>query len=67
MHDNNGLEDTHAPIGEGNIDYSLIVDAVSKMKNPPIITLEPHSEDHLWRTLKGFEQTGLLQFLHALK
>ncbi|MDY6970308.1 MAG: TIM barrel protein [Spirochaetota bacterium] len=67
LHDNNGYEDTHAPIGHGNIDYSVIVEVVSKMKRPSIITLEPHSQEDLWRTLKGFEQIGLDQLLNPLK
>ncbi len=60
LHDNDGTRDGHLPIGSGSIRFDMVRDFIAKMKEKPIITLEPHSEDDIWRTLDGFVSTGLL-------
>jgi hypothetical protein len=54
LHDNDGTRDHHLPIGSGSIRFGLVRDFIAKMKEKPIITLEPHSEEDIWRTLDGF-------------
>ncbi|MFH0974416.1 MAG: sugar phosphate isomerase/epimerase [Spirochaetota bacterium] len=63
LHDNNGINDTHSPIGTGNIDFNKIKAFISKANPKPVITLEPHSEEDLWKTLEGFHEKGLLESL----
>ncbi|MDY6933362.1 MAG: TIM barrel protein [Spirochaetota bacterium] len=60
LHDNDGSKDAHDPIGKGNIDFTMIVDFIDQMKQPPIITLEPHTEEDLWSTLEGATRIALL-------
>jgi len=33
---------------------------MSKMEHAPSVTLEPHNEDDLWKTIKGFRDAGFL-------
>jgi sugar phosphate isomerase/epimerase len=58
LHDNDRTNDTHSPIGTGNIDFNKIRTFISKMNTKPVITLEPHTEEDLWKTLDGFRDAG---------
>lgn len=40
LHDNNGKEDTHAPIGVGTIDFKKVMAVVKKSRIVPIIEVE---------------------------
>ncbi|MCD6530027.1 sugar phosphate isomerase/epimerase [Candidatus Bathyarchaeota archaeon] len=53
LHDNDGVSDSHLPLGEGGIDYSSILDSLKRARNPPILTLECHS-------IRGLEKDMLL-------
>lgn len=64
LHDNDGKSDTHSPIGTGNIDLDIIRKFISQSNPKPLITLEPHSLEDLWKTLEGFHNAG---FPEALK
>ncbi|UCD84917.1 MAG: sugar phosphate isomerase/epimerase, partial [Deltaproteobacteria bacterium] len=55
LHDNHGNEDEHLPIGEGDIDFDEFFSELNKFTRPPILTLEPHSEKLLWRSLEGLK------------
>jgi sugar phosphate isomerase/epimerase len=59
LHDNNGKGDAHKPIGEGTIDFSLIAKYITRAPTIPLITLEPHSVEDIWRTVDGFCKKGL--------
>ena len=59
IHDNNGLLDEHLPIGEGNFPFQAFFEMIHQEKLDPIITLEPHSEKNLWRTLENIEALDL--------
>jgi sugar phosphate isomerase/epimerase len=37
LHDNNGVEDSHSPVGTGNIDFDAVMDAVRRDGATPII------------------------------
>ena len=61
LHDNDGTGDHHLPIGAGNVDFSRVSRFIREMDREPLITLEPHREEHLRDTLRGFAAAGLLQ------
>ena len=63
LHDNDGAGDQHRPIGSGIIDFDLVGNFIASMKTRPLITLEPHKEEDIWKTLKGFSSTGLLEII----
>ncbi|HQP50433.1 MAG TPA: TIM barrel protein [Spirochaetota bacterium] len=63
LHDNDGTGDQHRPIGSGTIDFGLVGNFIASMKSRPLITLEPHREEDIWKTLKGFSSTGLFEII----
>ena len=40
LHDNDGTEDTHSPVGAGTIDFVAVMDAVRRNRVTPIIEVE---------------------------
>ncbi len=54
LHDNGGGRDAHGPIGSGSIDFDYLRDFIASMRRKPLITLEPHREEHIWETLEGY-------------
>lgn len=67
LHDNDGSGDQHRPIGSGAIDFELVGMFIASMKSRPLVTLEPHAEDDIWKTLKGLASTGLLDIIKDKK
>ncbi|HRT27614.1 MAG TPA: TIM barrel protein, partial [Syntrophales bacterium] len=59
LHDNSGVADEHLPVGDGNFPFARLFSTVEEMKVRPIITLEPHTEENFWKTLKNLETIGL--------
>jgi sugar phosphate isomerase/epimerase len=56
LHDNLGTQDDHLALGEGQIDFRLLLKHVKgKKSDPPIITIEPHREEDLWPSLEYLE------------
>lgn len=53
LHDNDGTRDTHFPIGQGTIDFTGLFNFLEGVNRDPLVTLEPHSEEHLAETLSG--------------
>lgn len=51
LHDNNGEEDSHFAIGEGNVDFKALFQRMEKKNIRPVMTLEPHEEETLWQSL----------------
>ncbi len=51
LHDNNGNEDSHSPVGKGTIDFHLLFKFLNTKELFPILTVEPHREDHFFETL----------------
>ncbi len=62
LHDNNGLTDEHLPVGHGTIDFKGLFDFLNKQKPQLIMTLEPHSEEHLWQTLENLSGMELPEY-----
>lgn len=46
VHDNRGRRDDHLPVGEGSIDFRGVLQAVADAGTPPVLTVEPHREEH---------------------
>jgi len=53
LHDNDGTRDAHLPIGRGEIDFRGLFAFLRERNRDPLITLEPHAEEHLPETLAG--------------
>jgi sugar phosphate isomerase/epimerase len=62
LHDNFGKTDEHLPVGEGNFPFHDLFTMI-KNNRKPVITLEPHNETHLWKTLENLEKSKLLEIL----
>lgn len=57
LHDNRGRVDEHMAIGQGSIDFEAFLITLKALKsNPPLITLEPHTEGDLWPSLDYLEK-----------
>lgn len=56
LHDNEGTQDEHLGLGQGNIDFPTFFRNLARLKKePPIITLEPHREEDLEPSLGHLE------------
>jgi sugar phosphate isomerase/epimerase len=51
IHDNRGLRDDHAPLGEGNIDFPLFFSLMKRCAPAAAWTIEAHSREKLERAL----------------
>ncbi|MDD5724279.1 MAG: sugar phosphate isomerase/epimerase [Syntrophales bacterium] len=60
LHDNHGSADEHLPVGEGTFPFRRFFELLKKKGARPIITLEPHTQKDLWRTLENIRRMGLL-------
>lgn len=59
LHDNDGKGDAHLAVGEGVFDFPELFDYLHDRNLSPLITLEPHSEQDLWQSLKNIEKMNL--------
>jgi sugar phosphate isomerase/epimerase len=55
LHDNDGQGDTHAPIGSGNFPFDQLFRYLRDQGMNPLLTLEPHEEPSLWKSLENLE------------
>jgi len=62
LHDNDGTTDAHAPIGDGTFPFYDFFNILTKRDIRPIITLEPHTEEALGRTLENIKEMRLLDY-----
>jgi sugar phosphate isomerase/epimerase len=53
LHDNDGSFDAHFPVGSGTIDFDYLFRFLSEKKISPLLTMEPHTVEHLYGTLAG--------------
>ncbi len=51
IHDNRGIRDDHLPVGEGSINFRGILLAAVDAGARPILTVEPHREEHFHRSV----------------
>lgn len=55
LHDNSGRRDDHDPIGSGSVPFPALFAYLVEKGLRPVITLEPHAEASLWRSLEALE------------
>jgi sugar phosphate isomerase/epimerase len=53
LHDNDGEADTHWAIGAGNVDFEGLFQRMRNNGLKPTLTLEPHEEETLWKSLSS--------------
>ncbi len=53
LHDNDGSFDTHSPVGSGTIDFDHLFYFLGEKKISPVLTMEPHTVEHMYETLAG--------------
>jgi sugar phosphate isomerase/epimerase len=59
LHDNHGVLDEHLPVGEGNFPFEEFFEMLRERELNPIVTLESHTEKHLWRMLENIKTMNL--------
>jgi sugar phosphate isomerase/epimerase len=64
LHDNDGSTDAHAPVGEGTFPFHEFLKILTEKGIRPILTLEPHTEETLWRTLTNIKEMRLLDYFN---
>lgn len=60
LHDNDGKSDAHIAIGRGVFPFQELIGHLRENGLDPLVTLEPHSRDDLWQSLKAITAMGLL-------
>jgi sugar phosphate isomerase/epimerase len=60
IHDNGGTGDDHLPVGEGNFPFTAFFAMLGKLNLSPLVTVESHSEEDLWKMLQNIKTMGLL-------
>ena len=60
IHDNTGKSDDHAPVGEGSFPFRNLFSMLHERNLCPIVTVEAHSEEDLWKMLQNIKTMGLL-------
>lgn len=55
LHDNDGSHDSHLPVGHGTVDFDFLFRFLSSARKIPLLTVEPHCEEHLPETLKALK------------
>ena len=53
LHDNDGSCDAHDPIGSGTVPFGELFQYLRHQNMRPVVTLEPHEEATLWRSLEN--------------
>ncbi|MGC9196656.1 MAG: sugar phosphate isomerase/epimerase family protein [Syntrophobacteraceae bacterium] len=53
LHDNDSSLDAHLPVGSGTIDFDLLFGFLLERGICPLLTIEPHTVEHLYETLAG--------------
>lgn len=61
LHDNHGRFDEHLPVGCGKFPFTELFQTLHDNRIRPLITLEAHAEEDLWRSLDNIEKMGILK------
>lgn len=61
LHDNHGDRDDHLAIGEGRFDFIGLFNFLEANSLDPLITLEPHDEETLWKCLENLDRMGIMK------
>jgi sugar phosphate isomerase/epimerase len=59
LHDNDGAGDHHLALGLGTFDFDRLFSFLDQKNIQPVLTLEPHSEKDLWKSLSYIQKTSL--------
>jgi sugar phosphate isomerase/epimerase len=65
LHDNNGGRDEHLAVGSGSFRFGELFDFLRENGTRPLVTLEPHTREDLWLSLKNIGQQDLLRGILA--
>jgi sugar phosphate isomerase/epimerase len=55
LHDNDGTQDQHMPVGEGGFDFKALCCQVEARGLDPVVVLEHHSREETVRSLQNFQ------------
>lgn len=58
VHDNDGSDDAHWPVGQGQIDFEALFRRLRQKGCTPLLTLEPHRREHVEETLIGLSRVS---------
>lgn len=58
LHDNDSSFDSHLPVGNGTVDFDRLFGFLIEKKISPLLTVEPHTVEHLYETLAGLARTA---------
>ena len=58
LHDNDKSLDSHSPIGSGTFDFDYLFDFMREKKISPVLTLEPHTVEHMVESVGRLAQTA---------
>lgn len=53
LHDNDGSQDAHFPPGTGTVDFVGLFRKLMNHKTYPLLTIEPHREDHFYESVRN--------------
>lgn len=56
LHDNDGQSDSHGHIGSGKVPFEELFQYLLETGTRPLLTLEPHAEASLWKSLDSLEK-----------
>lgn len=59
LHDNHGERDEHIAVGQGCFPFRELFAFLREQGQNPLITLEPHSKEDLWQSLRAIAEMGL--------
>ena len=59
LHDNDGNSDAHLGVGEGIFNFKELFSYLKEKQLKPLITLEPHQEEELWRGFANIQRMNL--------
>lgn len=65
LHDNHGERDEHVAIGSGTFTFEELFSYLARQKLAPVITLEPHTEEGMWQSLRYLDRMPSFQELIA--
>ena len=63
LHDNFGKFDEHLPVGNATFPFDRFFAALKDLNVRPTITLEAHTQEHLWQSLANLQERSYLNGL----
>ncbi len=63
LHDNHGSSDAHLAVGDGIFNFKELFSYLQEQNLKPIITLEPHQEDGLWKSFANIHRMNIFHHI----